>query len=168
VLANEELFSTTNKVQMQNLIHGEQDRPDFTSISPTTGEVLKRFATLSDEQIEEKLERAVEAFAGYRRMPFAERSRMLLRVAEILEHEKDALACLATIEMGKLLRLAREEIAKCAGVCRYYANKAEEFLADEFVGTAATRSYVRYEPMGPLLVDCITAELGVMRREGSK
>jgi succinate-semialdehyde dehydrogenase / glutarate-semialdehyde dehydrogenase len=136
---------------MQNLANGGQESSDFTSVNPTTGEVLKRFETLSDQQTGEKLDRAVAAFAVYRQVPFAERSRMLLRVAGILEHEKEVLARLATTEMGKLLRLAREEVAKCAGICRYYANEAERFLRDEFLATAASCSYVRYEPMGPLL-----------------
>src|ERR1700688_3937625 len=77
---------------------------------------------------------------------------MMMRAAEILESEKDSLAHLMTLEMGKTLRSAVDEAVKCAWVCRYYAENAERFLADEPVETPASRSFIRYQPMGPVLV----------------
>ncbi len=56
-----------------------------------------------------------------------------------------------TLEMGKTFRSAVDEAAKCAWACRYYAENAERFLADELIETAATRSYIRYQPLGPIL-----------------
>jgi succinate-semialdehyde dehydrogenase/glutarate-semialdehyde dehydrogenase len=123
----------------------------ISSVNPTTGQLLRTFEPLADSQIDEKLQRAADAFPVYRRVPFSERARMMVKAAEILESEKETLGRLMTTEMGKLLRAAVDEAAKCAWACRYYAENAERFLADEAVGTAAKRSYVRYLPLGPIL-----------------
>ncbi|MDT7603658.1 MAG: succinate-semialdehyde dehydrogenase / glutarate-semialdehyde dehydrogenase [Acidobacteriota bacterium] len=123
----------------------------IATINPATGETLKEFAPLTDREIDVKLGRAVEAFQSHRRTSFAERAGKLLRAAEILESEKDVFARLMTVEMGKPIKSAREEAAKCAWVCRYYAEHAEQFLADEIVETSATRSFVRYQPIGVVL-----------------
>jgi succinate-semialdehyde dehydrogenase / glutarate-semialdehyde dehydrogenase len=72
--------------------------------------------------------------------------------ADILESEKNSIARLMTIEMGKTLRSAVDEAVKCAWVCRHYADFAEGFLADEVIQTSASRSYVRYQPLGVILV----------------
>jgi succinate-semialdehyde dehydrogenase / glutarate-semialdehyde dehydrogenase len=123
----------------------------IATINPATGQVLKRFEPLTDAQVEEKVERAARTFLRYRQVPFVERARMMLKAAEILEAGKDALGRLMTLEMGKPLRAAVAEAAKCASACRYYAQNAERFLADEVVETSAKRSFVRYLPIGPVL-----------------
>ena len=74
-----------------------------------------------------------------------------MRAAEILEKEKDECARLMTLEMGKPLKAAVAEALKCATGCRYYAENAEKFLADEVVETGAKRSFIRYLPIGPIL-----------------
>jgi succinate-semialdehyde dehydrogenase/glutarate-semialdehyde dehydrogenase len=112
---------------------------------------LREFAPLNQTEIEEKLERAARAFQVHRRTSFDERAKRMLGAAEILEAEKERFARLMTVEMGKPVRGAREEAAKCALVCRYYAEHAEKFLADETVETSATRSFVHYEPLGAVL-----------------
>src|SRR5215475_5168649 len=121
------------------------------SINPATGERLRSFEPLSESQIEEKIGRASETFRGYRRITLASRARMMTRAAEILEAEKEKFGRLMTTEMGKPLRAAVEEAAKCALNCRFYAEKAAEFLADEMIPTGATRSFIRYQPLGPVL-----------------
>ncbi len=120
-------------------------------INPATGEKLRSFDPLSESQIEEKVERAAETFRRYRRTDLSSRARMMTRAAEILEAEKEKFGRLITTEMGKLLRAAIEEVAKCAWNCRFYAEKAAEFLADEEIPTGATRSFIRYQPLGPTL-----------------
>jgi succinate-semialdehyde dehydrogenase/glutarate-semialdehyde dehydrogenase len=75
----------------------------------------------------------------------------MMRAAEILESEKNALGRLMTTEMGKTLRSASEEAAKCAWACRYYAEHAEAFLADEVVPTNAGKSFISYQPLGIIL-----------------
>jgi succinate-semialdehyde dehydrogenase / glutarate-semialdehyde dehydrogenase len=123
----------------------------IATMNPATGQLLKTFEALSDAQIEAKLQRAAETFATYRNVPFAERARMMMKAAELLEKNKEAYARLMTTEMGKTFRSAVEEALKSATGCRYYAENAERFLADEIVETGAKRSYVRYQPLGPIL-----------------
>src|SRR6202521_540967 len=124
----------------------------IATINPATGELLKTFEPLSDAQIEEKVHLAEETFPKFKKLSFAERGKMMMRAAEILESEKDSLAHLMTLEMGKTLRSAVDEAVKCAWACRYYAEHAERFLADEPVETPASRSFIRYQPMGVILV----------------
>jgi succinate-semialdehyde dehydrogenase/glutarate-semialdehyde dehydrogenase len=123
----------------------------IASINPATGQLLKTFEPLSDSEIDERLERAAAAFSKYRKVPFAERARMMTRIADILESEKEPLARIMTLEMGKPVRAAVEEAVKCAWACRYYAENGERFLADEKVETTASCSYVQYQPLGPVL-----------------
>src|ERR1700722_512978 len=123
----------------------------IATTNPATGEVLKTFEALTAEQIDQKLQRAASAFQVHRRTSFADRASKMLRAAEILEEEKDECAHLMTLEMGKPLKSAVAETLKCATGCRYYAENAEEFLADEIVETGARRSFIRYLPIGPVL-----------------
>src|SRR5438067_2253441 len=123
----------------------------IATINPATGQVVKTFESLSEAQIEVKLQKAADTFLSYRKAPFAERAQLMLRAAAILDCEKESFARTMTTEMGKTFRSAVDEAAKCAWVCRYYAENAERFLADEIVETSATRSYIRYQPMGPVL-----------------
>jgi succinate-semialdehyde dehydrogenase/glutarate-semialdehyde dehydrogenase len=123
----------------------------IASIDPATGETLRSYDALTDDELEAKLRRADRAFRDYRRSSFADRARWLTRAAEILQAEKDALGELMTREMGKPIGAAVAEAEKCARACRYYAENGERFLADEEVQTDATRSWVAYQPLGPVL-----------------
>ena len=123
----------------------------IASVNPATGETIKTFEPLNEAQINERLERATETFRVYRRTTFAERASMMTRAAEILVAEKHDLARLMTLEMGKPIRGAVSEAEKCALVCSYYADNARHHLADSLVETNASRSYVRFEPLGPVL-----------------
>src|SRR5216684_3578528 len=123
----------------------------IASINPATGETLKTFEPLSGTQIDEKLQRAAETFADYKRTSMADRAGWMLRAAEILEAEKGAFARLMTIEMGKPIKGAVGEAEKCAWVCRYYAESASQHLADKLVATDAEKSFVRFQPLGAVL-----------------
>ncbi len=123
----------------------------IATTNPATGEVLKTFEPLTATQIEQKLQLAASAFQHHRRTSFADRAAKMMRAAEILEKEKDECARLMTLEMGKPLKAAVAEAQKCATGCRYYAENAERFLADEIVETGAKRSFIRYLPIGPIL-----------------
>ena len=124
----------------------------IATINPATGETIKTFEALTDAQVDQKIQKATETFRSFRKLSFAERGKMMNRAAEILESEKEVLAKLMTLEMGKTYRSAIDEAVKCAWVCRYYAEHAEKFLADEIVETPASRSFIRYQPMGVVLV----------------
>src|SRR5580700_3747299 len=123
----------------------------IATTNPATGEVLKTFDPHTDAEVEAKVQRATDAFAKYRKTSFAERARLLLKVAEILEAEKDTFGRVAAIEMGKTYRSAVEEALKCAWVSRFYAENAAKFLADEVVETDAQKSFIRYQPLGAVL-----------------
>src|SRR3984957_2224566 len=123
----------------------------IATVNPATGETIKTFEPLSDARLEEKLHRAACAFAAFRNTSFASRAALMLRAAEILEADKQDVARVMTTEMGKTYRSAVDEVAKCAWVCRYYAENAERFLADEIADVPGSKSFVRYLPLGPIL-----------------
>ena len=123
----------------------------ISTVNPATGETVRTFTALSDGEIEVKLRRSVEAFVINRSRSFAERARRMNAAAAILEQRKDELGKMITTEMGKPLKAAIAEVQKCALVCRYYAENAERYLADEQVKTDAAESFIRYEPLGPVL-----------------
>lgn len=123
----------------------------IATINPTTGETIKTFDLLTDQQLEEKLQRAANTFRTYRTTPLAEREQRMLRAADILEGDKQTFARLMITEMGKPIKGAVQEVEKCALVCRYYAENARTHLADIVVETNATRSFVQFQPLGPVL-----------------
>lgn len=123
----------------------------IASINPASGETLKTFEALTAEQVEEKLKLAAETFRTYRHTSFEERGRMMMRAAEILESDKNAFAKIMTTEMGKPIKAAVSEAEKCSWVCRYYAENAPHHLVDQLVETNAGKSYVKFQPLGPVL-----------------
>ena len=123
----------------------------IATINPATGETLKLFESMTEQQIEEKVRLAADTFRSYRRTSFAEREWMMLRAAEILEAEKQEFGRLMTTEMGKPIKTAVQEAEKCAWICRYYAEHAAHHLADKVVVTNATRSFVHFQALGPVL-----------------
>ena len=123
----------------------------IATINPASGRTERTFQPLSDAELEARIQCAADTYRRYRRLALPERTRMLIRAAEILEAEKEVFGRLMTLEMGKTLKAAVDEAVKCALGCRYYAEHAERFLAEEEVATSATRSFIRYEPIGPIL-----------------
>jgi succinate-semialdehyde dehydrogenase/glutarate-semialdehyde dehydrogenase len=123
----------------------------IASINPTTGEVMKTFDPLTDKELATKLDKAAAAFVLHRETSFAYRAERMIKAAEILEAEKEQFGRMMSLEMGKPIQAAIDEAVKSAWACRYYAEHAEKFLADETVETSANRSYIRYQPLGPIL-----------------
>ena len=126
----------------------------ITTTDPRTGEVLRTFDELTDEQLEERLSRAAAAAATYRLTSFEERAGWLRAAADILDKRSDELASLMTLEMGKTKKAAAAEVTKCAAVLRFYADNAASILADEEVEGSkvnASRAYARYLPLGVVL-----------------
>ncbi len=123
----------------------------IASVNPATGEVLKTFEELRDEELAAKLELAAVAFSTHRKTSFAYRAERMLKAAEIFEGEKESFGRLMSLEMGKPIQSAIDEAVKSASACRYYAEHAERMLADETVETSASHSYVCYQPLGPVL-----------------
>ncbi len=123
----------------------------ISTVNPATGEEVRSFEALTEGEIDEKIQRAADTFREYKKTSFAERARMMIRAAEILEEEAEEFGRLMTSEMGKTLAAATAEAKKCARGCRYYAENAERFMADEEVELEGARAYIRYEPLGPIL-----------------
>ena len=126
----------------------------IATINPTTGETVKHFDALSDGELDAKVARATRAFAEFRTSSYPHRAQLLDRIAGILDDEQERAARLVTLEMGKPLKAARAEVAKCAHTFRYYARHGAAFLADEPAdapAVGAREAYVRYHPLGPIL-----------------
>jgi succinate-semialdehyde dehydrogenase/glutarate-semialdehyde dehydrogenase len=129
----------------------------IATVNPATGETLRTFPALSEEETEERLQRAHEAFGHHRTTSFARRAELMRAAAGLLEADQDDIARTMTLEMGKTYAAARAEAAKCVKTMRWYAAHAEELLADEHPAPAdvedagAADVTVRYRPLGPVL-----------------
>src|SRR5262249_52737951 len=114
-------------------------------------ELIHEYPEHDEQEVEQRLKAAEEAFQSWRRFTFAERAAHLSSVADRLREDTDRLARLITEEMGKPLAASASEVDKCAWVGDFYPETAERFLAAETVGTDAGKSFIRYEPLGPVL-----------------
>ncbi|MFC4466643.1 NADP-dependent succinic semialdehyde dehydrogenase [Streptomyces xiangluensis] len=129
----------------------------IATVNPANGETLKTYDALGAEETERRLATADAAFHTYRTTSFAERARLMRRAADLLEEDSQDTARVMTTEMGKPIKQARAEVAKCAKAMRWYADHAEELLADEEApepearDSGASRVLVRYRPLGPVL-----------------
>lgn len=121
------------------------------TINPATEEILETFEVYSQEQVNEALSEAHEAFLSWRSLAFEERARYLCNIAEYLRTRKSKLARIAVLEMGKTITEAEVEIEKCAWNCEYFAENAQWFLADERIVSNASESYVAFRPLGVVL-----------------
>ncbi|MGW4885362.1 NADP-dependent succinic semialdehyde dehydrogenase [Streptomyces murinus] len=129
----------------------------IATVNPANGETLKTYEAMGEEELERRLQLAEATFRTYRTTPFAERARLLNRAADLLEEDQQEIGRVMTTEMGKPVKQARAEAAKCAKAMRWYAEHAETLLADEEPAEAdvrdsgAARVRVRYRPLGPVL-----------------
>ena len=121
------------------------------ALNPATGAPLDAPDALTDRQLDAALDRAAAAFERHRALAFAERAVRMRRAADLLERDRETHAARMTREMGKPVAQARAEVDKCAWVCRYYADHAESFLADAPREVEGARTFVAYEPLGPVL-----------------
>lgn len=123
----------------------------FTSINPADGATLEVIAAWSERELEGALQRTADAAPDWAGRPLAERAALLRALGDRLLEQKEDLATVITLEMGKLIREARAEIEKCDWVCRYYAEHGPGALADEVIPTEAGKSYISYAPLGTVL-----------------
>jgi succinate-semialdehyde dehydrogenase/glutarate-semialdehyde dehydrogenase len=123
----------------------------FATVNPSTGVTERTFPSHTPAEVNERLDRAIDAFRQYRRTPMSERARFLNQTADIYDREASDIARMVTTEMGKTLAAAHAEVEKCAMAMRWFATHAEALLADEPISTSATRSYVHYQPLGAVL-----------------
>ena len=123
----------------------------LTVIDPRTGTVVEEVPSLDASGTGEAIGRAAAAFDDWRRRSFAERASVLHAVAGRMRDEMDHLAPLMTEEMGKPIKESRGEVEKAAWAAEHYAEHAERYLSTEEIASDATRSYVQYLPLGPIL-----------------
>ncbi len=121
------------------------------AINPKNNRLIKEYPEHTEEDVKKIIALVQNAQEKWRKVPFAERALRMHRAAEILRSRKEEFARLISDEMGKIIRESRAEVEKCAWVCDYYADHAQEFLADEHIATDATQSYVAFDPMGVVL-----------------
>ncbi len=128
----------------------------IATVNPANGETLKTYEAMGAEEIERLLQLAEATFRTYRTSAFAERARLMHRAADLLDEDQQDIGRIMTTEMGKPVKQARAEAAKCAKSMRWYADHAEELLADEPAAadvkdSGGSRALVRYRPLGPVL-----------------
>ena len=123
----------------------------ITSKNPYTGEVIEEFKEYTKEEINNAIKKADDRYKTWRKVSFSEKSKLLKNAAKELRDNKQSYAEDITKEMGKPIAQALAEIEKCAWVCEYYAENAENHLANEIIETDAQKSYVSYEPIGIVL-----------------
>ena len=121
------------------------------SINPATGEILETFQETTPAELEGLLAAAQTAFHQWRALPFATRAGCLQKAASLLRARKADYARTMALEMGKPIAQGEAEVEKCAVTCEYYAQHAEAFLAPQPRETDASVSYVRFDPLGPVL-----------------
>ena len=123
----------------------------FKTINPATNEELKTFESLTKDQAMEAVETADQAFDSWRKTTFEHRKSILLKVAQQFRDRTDEFAKLVTLEMGKRISEAKKEIIFCAQITEFYANGAEEFLADKEMEVADANAYIQHTPIGVLM-----------------
>lgn len=123
----------------------------FTSINPFTGEKIFDCPEISTAEIEKRIVHAHNTFGSWKMTSFEHRKDLLLKLAAVLEKNKEAYAKTMTLEMGKPIVQAQAEIEKCSWLCRYYAENGALQLEKEEVETEASLAYVRYDPLGVVL-----------------
>ncbi len=123
----------------------------ITALNPATGKVIREYEETQPLEVKRALRQAHETHKDWRRTPFAHRRELMKKAASILRERAREFGELMTAEMGKPISGAVAEAEKCAWVCDYYADGAEDFLADEEVETDAGRSFVTFQPMGVIL-----------------
>lgn len=121
------------------------------SVNPADGSPVREYAETPPGAVASALAASARAFEGWRRAAFAERAAALRRAAALLRERRGELARLMALEMGKPVAQGRAEAEKCAWACDHYAEHAERLLAPEVVTTEASKSYVAFEPLGPVL-----------------
>ena len=123
----------------------------ITTVNPATEEIVSTYPEMSAAQIEDMVHNSDAAFQMWRRVELADRVKRLRGLAARLREGETEYAQLMGREMGKPLAEGAGEIQKCAWVCEYYADNAEEFLADEVIESDASQSFITYQPLGVIL-----------------
>lgn len=154
LLAGKKRTSSAKKKSLKRKpakIKTAQKPETIKSINPYTEEVMKEFPLMKPRELNDQAQRSREAFVEWRTLPVSERAKYTRRLAAVLRARKQIYAGLITKEMGKAVKESLGEVEKCAWLCDYYADNAEQFLKPEEIKTEAEKSYVMYQPLGIVL-----------------
>lgn len=121
------------------------------SKNPTTEEVLKTFNEISNEELEKKVSLAEKAFKTWKKTSFKERADLMLKLGEYLRSHAEEFSKLQMLEMGKTMKSGHIGIKKCALLCDYYADNAENILTNEILPTDKKEQYIEFDPLGIVL-----------------
>lgn len=122
------------------------------SINPYTGELLKEFDLLSEKELDEKLQLSDQAYQGWKSVPFSEKAKLMKNAAKGLKENKDFYAEIISLEMGKVIKESIAEVEKCAWVCEYYSENAEDFLKPDLIDLPdGKKAKVLHQPIGAVL-----------------
>ena len=121
---------------------------EFSTINPWNLEPIEKFNNHTDEEANGIIESVDSTFHQWKKTSFEQRSALLIKVGEVLLKNKQTYAAHITEEMGKPISESLAEVEKCAWVCKFYAENAAKFLAPRVVETDASKSFVRYDPLG--------------------
>ncbi len=127
------------------------ERRTFETVNPATLQPGRSFQAHTVEEVHGIAAAAQRAFEQWRRTTFGDRALVIRKAAAILRERKDEFALLMTEEMGKTLDDGRAEVEKCAFHCDWFAEHAEEYLADEPVDIGGPEAFVTYNPLGVVL-----------------
>jgi succinate-semialdehyde dehydrogenase/glutarate-semialdehyde dehydrogenase len=119
----------------------------YKTVNPATGEIVREFAKLDDEEAQALLARAHAAHLNWRETPVAERARLFLRFADVVKSNAGELARLTTLEMGKPLAQSTAEVSLVRAIFRYYAERGEELLADEEIQVRGSIRAIQRTPI---------------------
>src|SRR5687767_2981960 len=139
------------RVHARRGTEGKDTAMSLHVMNPATGEVVETLEETSAPQLERMLARAHGAFLDWRNVPFATRAESMRKAAGLLRDRKADYARTMALEMGKPIAQGEAEVEKCAWVCEYYAEHAEAFLSPQPRQTDASKSYVRFDPLGVVL-----------------
>lgn len=121
------------------------------SFNPATEELLIEFSPLSDNKIKQAIDDSQTAYLKWKDFTYTKRAEHLIQAAKLLRDNKNNYAEIITAEMGKPIKEAVAEVEKSAWNLEYYAEQTEEFLRQETIETDASKSYVRFDPLGTIL-----------------
>jgi len=121
------------------------------SINPSNGKVIQQYNEHNSSDCDEIINLVDNDWQLWKQTSMVERKTLMDEAAAILRRKKAEFAMLITSEMGKTISESEAEVEKSAWVCEYYAENAEKFLQDEPIETDAVKSFVSFEPLGPVL-----------------
>src|SRR5271168_661044 len=124
----------------------------YQSVNPFNGEVVRTFDEHTDQEMEQMLANADQAFRTiWSKKPVRDRARIIGKAASLMLEQKEKFARLATLEMGKRIAESRGEVELSASILKYYADNAETFLAPRPLNSIAGEAYIEYSPLGVLI-----------------